>query len=632
MKTKIAYIPANIIVVLLGLLLVCISSVEAGGFHLFNGQINGLDSPVTVKQRATTELCFNAYDYLFSGHGNQYSYVMFTISRDLKLGKSVGRDGVNQAKDVKTIQTALRDIDIYRGEITGQMDDELIRAIERFQKDYAQQKVDGRIDARGKTVKVLNLENSEAYFVKLRRRKASGVTGHSDHQIKDCVYFQAPARAGVYDIKYSRAPFLVDYQIGQVINKDGKDITVLDIKDQRFVKRVLLRDVYSVIPAATIKVAVEGPRDTTGIATYLRVNDKIPGVQNTIASGHFPNPVKISWHTKPKNKPVRFRYRLYPDQVDYSYWSDRQTIDYFFIGSGSHTFEVQTQYQKDDGQWAMLPVSDYSFFLEKPFISKPVIYKASGGVTHSPALPDLANLYAGSKALLIGVDEYEKFQFLPYVTQDIKRMKDTLSQHGFDVTTVVGKKTRDDILNAIEDFLASLKPNERIIIYFSSHGFQDKIVKTKGYIATYNCDPARPGVNCIELGDLENRMQRAIQKPVQHLLVVLDSCSSGLGVISKSPEYKELAIAAEAGAHMITAGMIEQEAEMDNVEMISTFTRYLAEGLDGKADYTQDNVISLTELLLYVRYEVATKTKGAQTPMIGRLEGSGEMIFQINTQ
>jgi hypothetical protein len=60
---------------------------------------------------------------------------------------------------------------------------------------------------------------------------------------------------------------------------------------------------------------------------------------------------------------------------------------------------------------------------------------------------------------------------------------------------------------------------------------------------------------------------------------------------------------------------------------MSTFTYYLAKGLSGEADLIDDGVISLTELMLYVRYQVAKKTDGQQTPMMGRLHGSGEMIF-----
>ena len=139
----------------------------------------------------------------------------------------------------------------------------------------------------------------------------------------------------------------------------------------------------------------------------------------------------------------------------------------------------------------------------------------------------------------------------------------------------------------------------------------------------------RPNVNCIGLDTLEDLVEGAAARHVKHLLVLLDTCSSGLGVISKSPEYTELHIATQNGTHMITAGMADQEAQMDNELRMSTFTHYVTEGLTGQADYTNDEVVSLTELLLFVRYNVATKTAGAQTPMMGRISGAGEMIFDL---
>ncbi len=77
---------------------------------------------------------------------------------------------------------------------------------------------------------------------------------------------------------------------------------------------------------------------------------------------------------------------------------------------------------------------------------------------------------------------------------------------------------------------------------------------------------------------------------------------------------------------MITAGTEDQSAEMDLAEKGSTFTKYLAEGLS-QADFTKDSVITLTELLLYVRFQVGKKTNGAQTPRLGCIQGPGEMVF-----
>ena len=65
---------------------------------------------------------------------------------------------------------------------------------------------------------------------------------------------------------------------------------------------------------------------------------------------------------------------------------------------------------------------------------------------------------------------------------------------------------------------------------------------------------------------------------------------------------------------------------------MSTFTYFLAEGLRGKADILGNNgVITLTELFLYVQYEVAKRTESNQIPMLGRMKGDGEMLFAPRT-
>jgi hypothetical protein len=61
---------------------------------------------------------------------------------------------------------------------------------------------------------------------------------------------------------------------------------------------------------------------------------------------------------------------------------------------------------------------------------------------------------------------------------------------------------------------------------------------------------------------------------------------------------------------------------------MSTFTYFLSEGLTGKAQILGNNgVITLTELSLYVQYEVARHTNSQQIPMLGRMRGDGEMLF-----
>ena len=81
----------------------------------------------------------------------------------------------------------------------------------------------------------------------------------------------------------------------------------------------------------------------------------------------------------------------------------------------------------------------------------------------------------------------------------------------------------------------------------------------------------------------------------------------------------------------MTAGLASQKAEQDPSlrPPMSTFTYFVTKGLNGAADYTSDGVISLSELLVYVRYNVALQTQSRQTPMMGRLYGTGEMVFTV---
>ena len=80
---------------------------------------------------------------------------------------------------------------------------------------------------------------------------------------------------------------------------------------------------------------------------------------------------------------------------------------------------------------------------------------------------------------------------------------------------------------------------------------------------------------------------------------------------------------------MVTAGLADQVAYIDEKAGMSYFTKFFVEGLKGKADLNSDGVVSLSELLVYVRSEVAQLSSGRQTPMMGRLEGAGEMMFEI---
>ena len=210
-------------------------------------------------------------------------------------------------------------------------------------------------------------------------------------------------------------------------------------------------------------------------------------------------------------------------------------------------------------------------------------------------------------------------------------MEEALRLNGFkDIDVVTPKNvTRDVIISKLDSIVNISQPNDRIVVYVSSHGFADRIDPSQGYIACYDCNQSSPSLHCVSLKNLQDIIERGRIKGIKHILLIVDSCFSGLGVITKDSAFPAIGVvASKAGTHMMTAGMENQLAQMPHNLRMSTFTYYLHKGLTtAEADVMKDNVVTLSELLLYVQYNVAKETNGQQIPMLGRVSGAGEIIF-----
>ena len=79
----------------------------------------------------------------------------------------------------------------------------------------------------------------------------------------------------------------------------------------------------------------------------------------------------------------------------------------------------------------------------------------------------------------------------------------------------------------------------------------------------------------------------------------------------------------------MTAGASNETAQMDKKwDDHSVFTYYLLQGLEGKADYNGDDVISVKELDLYVSLHVSKDTNANQNPHLYDLGNTeGQFIF-----
>lgn len=451
---------------------------------------------------------------------------------------------------------------------------------------------------------------------------------NSSSPLRYTVEFLSPSQDGIYELKYHKIALFSNYALGHQI---GNRIE-LDSSAQREIKKHLDQTYEGnwIHSLGTIKIGNSGREKDPNLIIYLRLNDRLPTLEENVQSGVLEKPVKLSWRIEQSTSisDIKFRYQLYPDDEEWSKWMNTQETYYFFINKGQHEFRVEGKYKNQAGTERLTPQASYSFTLNKAFIAKPILKTSVGPL---PGIPPISiEPYSGSKALIVGIAEFNDKNFgrLPYIKEDLIVVENSLKQKGFDVKKLEGAVTREQIFTSIEQLVSSASKNERLIIYFSAHGFKDSYSSSEGYIASTDCDKDNPTVNCVSLDYLDTIVKRCMAKPVKHVLIIVDSCFSGLGVLTKNHEYPDVArIAEKPGSHMITAGMAEQLTQMDHRLRQSTFTYFLGKGLSGEADYTGDDIITLTELFLFVQYEVAKQTAGSQIPMIGRISGQGEIIF-----
>jgi len=370
-------------------------------------------------------------------------------------------------------------------------------------------------------------------------------------------------------------------------------------------------------------------------------------------------PPTFKWQLGPESSPaarnVQFSYRLEPVE-GWSPYSGARQVAYTNLPPGMYTFELRGRYTLD-GREETTEVLTVSFTVRK------LIFEVakSDAFKPAPARIDLSFRESlakqRSRALLVGIQTYDDsahFKPLPFVRNDLTVLAAVLQRKGFEITVLTSDSTLAESLKAgsagkpaaivkvkpttkanIEEELSALRktsgPNDRVIVYFSGHGASDG---PRAYLAGTDCISSDKARTCISLEQLKSEWIDPMMsiRNVQHLLVILDACQSGLGVMSKSADDVGVAtLDRYPSAHMMTAGLVEQDAVADASAQMSVFTKFLVEGLGKEADYTKDGAITLSELSVFVHDKVskyvAEKFQLIQTPAIGKVKGNGEMVF-----
>jgi hypothetical protein len=235
--------------------------------------------------------------------------------------------------------------------------------------------------------------------------------------------------------------------------------------------------------------------------------------------------------------------------------------------------------------------------------------------------------YQKSWAVVIGINDYQKWPKLHYAVRDAEDVVKHLHRLGFDevIPLFDAAATRQNILRVLGDELyTKTMDNDRVLIFYAGHGQTQDLPGggKEGYIIPVDGDEKDYYATAIKMGELQGLSNRLRAK---HIFYVMDSCFSGL-LLRPRGEGREHTTA--RARQVLTAG--SEGEEVFEVGGHGLFTKVLLEGLQGSADLDKSGYITATELYTFIAPRVLQESRNAQNPAFGRIDPElGEFVFVL---
>ena len=221
--------------------------------------------------------------------------------------------------------------------------------------------------------------------------------------------------------------------------------------------------------------------------------------------------------------------------------------------------------------------------------------------------------FGKSIAFLVGVSKYDYLSPLPSVRNDVSDMRDfLLNKAGFDEVYVATDSVvnRDLVERYVKGILpAKMSTADRLLFYYSGHGGDNK--GRTGYMLFGGAKNGQFYGQDVLAVDSLNDWSREL--PIQHVLFILDSCSSGFGIVEKSGASDSDALllrtlSGNGSRTVLTAGTADEETyaeENRNQTGNSIFTKTLLKAFDSRSLSDSSGLITINDLFGDVEKEMA---------------------------
>ncbi len=312
--------------------------------------------------------------------------------------------------------------------------------------------------------------------------------------------------------------------------------------------------------------------------------------------------------------------------------------------------ELSTRYPMDQIRVITAPDSTTAAELEPDLHRKPAV--ATAPVPREAPSP-VPQRKGKRFAVLIGIGDYQdpSISDLNYAAADVKSVYSLLtdpSRGGFpkeNVQLILDRKaTRRSIVKAIGDWLfRKAGPDDEVFVYYAGHGAVEKDrtgTEPDGlgkYLVPADADPKTLFVTGISNGELA-RMFQALK--TKRLVFFLDSCYSagttGLGRALTATGFRAGSLSSDLYGNLAGSGQAIVAAAKPNQVALELpefshglFTKFVLDGLQGRADANGDGLVTLLELYPYLSKEVprVARQKGAIQEPVLRSSISGDLVL-----
>jgi hypothetical protein len=250
--------------------------------------------------------------------------------------------------------------------------------------------------------------------------------------------------------------------------------------------------------------------------------------------------------------------------------------------------------------------------------------------------------------VVIGIDKYANWPTLSTAVEDADAFAQ-LMQSQFGYTQVVAplteqRATQKNIISFLDDDLRTkLKPEDDLIVFFAGHGttrtdIVDGNKSEVGFIVPFDARASSDNEHWSDYISTEEFLRVVNSLPAKHILVILDSCHSGLALgkgFTRSRGGNERfaqEMSAKVSRKVISSAQGDElAADQGPVPGHSLFTGLLLQSLkNGQADAYHDGFVTSAGLGIYMQHAVRTAPNSHQTPVFGSFlsDNNGDLVLR----